>query len=79
MHVAAVEQVAVALCLFAAQIFLGAGINLDPVARIDEDGNLDADARFQPGRLGDVAHRVALGARLGAFILSLNIPLDIEL
>ncbi len=51
--------------LFPAQIFLGARVDLDPVADVDENGNLHRQPGFERGGLGDVANGIALGARFG--------------
>ena len=54
------------LALAALQILAAvAGVDLDAVAGVDEQGHLDLSAGLQGGGLGHVAHRVALGAGFG--------------
>ena len=49
-----------------------AGVDLDPVARVDEQRHLDDGARLELRRLGHVRDRVALDARLGLGDLELD-------
>ncbi len=51
--------------LGAAQILAGAGVDLDLVALVDEQGHLDLGAGLDDGGLGHVGGGVALDARLG--------------
>jgi len=48
-----------------AEVIAGAGVDLDPLAALDEQGDLYNQARLQGGRLAGTRHPVALHPGLG--------------
>src|SRR5690606_21019933 len=54
------------------QVLPRAGVDAEHVPRVDEEGNLDHQARRHGGRLGGARGRVALEARLGVDHLQLH-------